>query len=81
VLSDPTPEQLGGIGWKGGALHPCGCTSPPSPLRTGRATRRCIRLSREVLAMQRQHLAIPLDDVVDDSQDKATLLAALVQTG
>lgn len=30
-------QQLGRIEWKGGALHPCGCTFPPSPLRTGQA--------------------------------------------
>jgi hypothetical protein len=30
-------KQKGGIEWKGGALHPCGCTFPPSPLQTGQA--------------------------------------------
>ena len=36
------------IGSKGGALYHCWCTSPPSALRTGRATHRCIRLASEV---------------------------------
>jgi hypothetical protein len=38
-------EQIVRIGWKGGALSSCEDTFPPSPLRTGRATHRCIRLS------------------------------------
>jgi len=36
------------IEWKGGALRLCRHTFPPSPLQTGRATRRCIRLSNTV---------------------------------
>src|SRR5271157_868755 len=45
---------MGRIGWKGGALHPFGCTFPPSPLRTGRATHRCIRLSN-IAFLKRWH--------------------------
>jgi hypothetical protein len=43
-------QKMGGIGWKGGALLLCRSTFPPSPLQTGQATRRCIRLSHIVLS-------------------------------
>jgi hypothetical protein len=39
-----------GIGSKGGALHHSWCTSPPSALRTGRATHRCTWLASEALS-------------------------------
>ena len=45
-----TGSQIGDrIGWKGGALHLYRCTFPPSPLQTGQATWRCIRLSSTAL--------------------------------
>ncbi len=30
-------EQMGGVGWKGGAVRAYARRSPPSPLQTGRA--------------------------------------------
>jgi hypothetical protein len=46
-------EQVGGIEWKGGALHSCEYTFPPSPLQTGQATYRCIRLSNIAFIISR----------------------------
>jgi hypothetical protein len=72
LLLKPFIEDLMEIGSKDGALPPCGGTSPPSALRTGRATRRCTQLAGNLLTCTTgaSH-AILLDDAVDGMRDRA----------
>jgi hypothetical protein len=53
LQSDLVIHQVLGIEWKGGALHSCEYTFPPSPLQTGQATYRCIRLSNIAFIISR----------------------------